>query len=429
MKIERIKIKNFRSYREETTIDFGNFTAFVGKNDAGKSTILEALDIFFNDSKGVVKLDKDDVNTQALRDGDTETVISVCFSGLPEQIIIDASAYTTLADEYMLNTEGMLEVVKKYKNGGKVYVFIRARHPINQGCSDLLYKKNTELKKFISDDKIDCDNLKINSEMRKAIWKHYGSDLNLGDVEIDASKEDAKKIWEKLSGYMPVYSLFKSDRENNDDDDEVQDPMKEAVKQILNDEKVKSALSEIAETVERRLKDVAGRTLEKLRDMDSAAAESLKPVIPSADKLRWAEVFKGVSISGDEDIPIKKRGSGVKRLVLLSFFRAEAERTAEEGGSNGIIYAIEEPETSQHPNNQRILINALKRLADKENVQVIITTHNTFIVKELDISTVRLICEAEEGKSILEAEPPVLQRSSLNEVNYIAYGEASNPSS
>lgn len=96
--------------------------------------------------------------------------------------------------------------------------------------------------------------------------------------------------------------------------------------------------------------------------MDSGIASTLNPVI-STDKLKWSDVFKHVSISGDEEIPINKRGSGVKRLVLLNFFRAEAERRAEETRHTGIIYAIEEPETSQHNNHQRMLITALKELS------------------------------------------------------------------
>ena len=44
MKLYSLTIKNFRSYREAVTVYFDNFTAFVGKNDIGKSTILEALD-------------------------------------------------------------------------------------------------------------------------------------------------------------------------------------------------------------------------------------------------------------------------------------------------------------------------------------------------------------------------------------------------
>ena len=43
MKISQVKITNFRGYKDETIIDFGELTAFVGRNDVGKSTVLEAL--------------------------------------------------------------------------------------------------------------------------------------------------------------------------------------------------------------------------------------------------------------------------------------------------------------------------------------------------------------------------------------------------
>ena len=46
MKLKTLRLKNFRGYYEETSIDFSHLTAFVGKNYMGKSSILEALDIF-----------------------------------------------------------------------------------------------------------------------------------------------------------------------------------------------------------------------------------------------------------------------------------------------------------------------------------------------------------------------------------------------
>ena len=46
--IQRVRIKNFRSIRDvELQCNF--FTILVGQNDAGKSNILRALDLFFND--------------------------------------------------------------------------------------------------------------------------------------------------------------------------------------------------------------------------------------------------------------------------------------------------------------------------------------------------------------------------------------------
>jgi hypothetical protein len=89
----------------------------------------------------------------------------------------------------------------------------------------------------------------------------------------------------------------------------------------------------------------------------------------------------------------------------------------------GIIYAIEEPETSQHSNNQRVLINALKKLAQANHTQVLLTTHSPIIVKELDFENLRLLYKNGNEKQILSVEPAVLQYPSLNEVNYVAYGE------
>lgn len=98
---------------------------------------------------------------------------------------------------------------------------------------------------------------------------------------------------------------------------------------------MQQTLASVAKVVETKLKEVSGRTLEKLREMDPAVANSLNPVIPTADKLKWVDVFKAVSISGDEDIPINKRGSGVKRLVLLNF----SGRRPSEGLRKAIIPA------------------------------------------------------------------------------------------
>jgi predicted ATP-dependent endonuclease of OLD family len=423
MKIKTIKIKNFRSYKDEVEIEFGNLTAFVGKNDIGKSTVLEALDIFFNEGKGVVKIDKDDVNKQSLAEGDTETVISVCFEELPDSIVIDSTNETTLQSEYLLNSSGQLEIVKRYSNGGKEKVFVSAHHPTGTNCNDLLLKKNTELQKIIRDNTITCSNQTINAVMRTAIWHHYNTDLQLANIEIDVTKGDTKSIWDKLQTYLPLYSLFQSDRKNSDGDSEVQDPLKEAVRQILNDASLKIKFDEIATEVKNKLQDVATRTLEKIQEMNPEIANSLNPIIPATESLKWTDVFKSVSITGDEDIPINKRGSGVKRLILLNFFRAEAERRKTEENIPSVIYAIEEPETSQHTQHQKKLIKAFLELSNTANTQVIITTHSAALVKELEFQHLRLVKSNDTTKTIENVLPNRLPYPSLNEVNFLAFSE------
>jgi predicted ATP-dependent endonuclease of OLD family len=84
MKLKSLRIRNFRSYNSEITIDIDNLTVFVGKNDIGKSTILEALDIFFNDKNAVIKLDENDFNKSNFKSGDDEIIIAATFTDLPD---------------------------------------------------------------------------------------------------------------------------------------------------------------------------------------------------------------------------------------------------------------------------------------------------------------------------------------------------------
>ena len=66
-------------------------TTFIGKNDVGKSTIFEALEIFFNNK--LVVADNDDFCVHSKSDVFT---ISCEFSNLPDQIVIDENVSTTL---------------------------------------------------------------------------------------------------------------------------------------------------------------------------------------------------------------------------------------------------------------------------------------------------------------------------------------------
>lgn len=391
MRLKEIKLKNFRSYKEEVAITIDDLTVFVGKNDIGKSTVLEALDIFFNEGKGAIKLDKDDINKTALQNGDSIIYITAIFTDLPTEFIIDETHQTTFRNEYLLNANGDLEIIKKYPNAGSAKVFIKANHPTHSECSDLLTKKNIDYKKIIRDNTIECENQSVNAIMRRAIWEHFSADLQLQEVEIEASKEDAKNIWEKIKNYLPIYTLFQSDRKNSDGDSEIQDPLKLAVKEILAEEEIKVKFEEISRKVTSRLQEVSYNTLQKLQEMNSEIASSLKPVIPDSNTLKWADVYKNVSIAGDGDIPINKRGSGVRRLILLNFFRAESERKLVENANRAIIYAIEEPETSQHTEHQKILIEAFKNLSVAAKTQVLLTTHSSNVVKGLEFSNLRLI--------------------------------------
>lgn len=426
MKIKSLTLSNFRGYKEETTIEFKNgLTTIIGKNDAGKSTILQALDIFFNDKSALVCLDEKDKNIFN-RKSDMPIRIIVEFIDLPNSIVIDSSYETSLKDEFLLTEKGTLKIIKESSDGKKITsTFIECYHPNDEKCKNLLLKKNKELKDIIDENNIECENKSINAIMRKAIWKKYNAIENREVQKLDVTKKDSdlKTICDKLVEYMPVYSLFQSDRKNDDNDEEVQNPLKVAVKVIMDDEAIKNKLNDVAKEVIKKLQEVSDNTFKKLKEMDEKIAQGLKAEIPESKELKWTDVFKKVTIFDNDGIPINKRGSGVKRLILLNFFRAQAESMIADNKSNGIIYAIEEPETSQHIENQRILIDAFRKMLENSNIQIIITTHSGYILKLMEYDELRLIVNNNNESKICDIKAGVLPYVSLNEINYTTFNE------
>ena len=381
MKLVRLRLKNFRCYKDEIPVDFVDLTAFIGRNDVGKSSVMDALDIFLND--GVP--DKNDATKGA--DGKNLTIICE-FNDLPKTAVIDEDFPTTFQAEHLLNAEGRLEIHKTYS--GHIAtpkctsLAAYALHPAAAGASDLLQLKNAELKKRAKDLGVDLAGVdqKINAQLREKIRASVG-DLKMQPMLIPLNDENAKKAWDGIRAYIPVFALFKSDRASTDQDPEAQDPLKAAVKEAL---KLKEAeLNAITAHVESEVKKIAAKTLEKLREMDSTLASQLNPQFAGP---KWDTLFKA-TITADDDIPINKRGSGVKRLILLNFFRAKAELQAKERSGGCVIYGIEEPETSQHPHNQRLLVTALLDLAAES--QIVVTTHTPMLARTLPDRCLRYI--------------------------------------
>lgn len=405
MFLREVILKNFRGYKNEHRIPIDQLTAFIGKNDAGKSSIFDALAVFFDHPLG--KIDASDICVHAGANG--ELRIGCVFSDFPDSITIDASSVTTLADEYLLNVDGALEIHKVYEFSDgtlkKPKVFAIANHPTANGFDGLLSKKNAELKKAGEAANIDAGvDKRSNAALRKAIWGS-ADDLKLGHSEIQLDKEDAKAIWEQLSKYLPEYALFRADRPSTDEDSEVQDPLKVAIKQAI--EEVQAELDAVKEKVKARTLDVANRTITKLADFDSTLSSQLNPNFKSDPK--WDGLFK-LSLTGDDEIPINKRGSGVRRLVLFSFFRAEAERLREEHKKRNIIYAVEEPETAQHPDNQRKVIEALQAIAETDGGQVMLTTHVPALASLLPINSIRYVCSHDlNGRDVCIADDDVIK--------------------
>lgn len=382
MKLVEVKLKNFRGYRNETSLSFEDLTVIIGRNDAGKSSILDALDIFFNNAK----IEEDDASAE----GDPEDVRITCvFSELPPQIVLDEQHPTTLQAEYLVRNDGKLEICRIYDCDAakpkNTKTFARANHPTTAGCTDLLALKIAALKTRATQRNVNLQdvNQTIKTELRRAVWSQTQG-LELGLTDVDLTSEAGASAWEQIQLHMPVYALFKSDRTSTDQDDEAQDPMKAAIKETVK--RHEADLAAVIAQVRSELEAVAAKTVDKIREMSPALAQSLHPEVTTKN---WDSLFS-VSLDGSDGVSINKRGSGTRRLVLLNFFRAQAEDTSK-GKGTGVIYAIEEPETSQHPNHQLMLLDAFNEIVSHGNAQVIVTTHTPTLARKVERKSLRLI--------------------------------------
>jgi len=394
MRLELVKLKNFRGYKEETLISIGNLTAFIGRNDAGKSSVLEALEIFFNNS--TVSCERDDLNKNS---DDTNIEITCTFVNFPTELIIDAAAPTSLLNEHLLNRAGKLEIKKVFTATAakpKEKIYIICNHPTIQNGNDLLTLKRTELRQRANTLGIPQTNYNgsLNTSIRQAIWQSF-PDLQLQEVELLVDKEDTKKVYESLDRYLPIYALFQSDRQSKDDDKEILDPMKIAIQQALSE--LDENLEQIKAQVRNKAIDTANRTLAKLQEMSPELANELTPDFKTEPK--FDSLFK-LTIKSEDEIPINKRGSGVRRLILLNFFRAEAERRRRENVDRNVIFAFEEPETSQHPDYQEMLINSFIELSNSNSTQIILTTHNPALAGLLPLESLRFVENIDSSRTI-----------------------------
>jgi len=382
MILKTVILKNFRGYNGEHRIDISSgITALIGKNDAGKSTILEVLDIFYGESKPELT----DLNIYAK---EREMAFGVVFADLPKTVSVDTSATTSLEDEFLVNKDGDFEVVVKYpctaNTVGKPEQNIRCQHPTSDKYADLLTLKLAELKARGKELGVKAEDERVNNLWRKAIWAQ-SPDLAIKEVDLKIDEFDtkAKAVYTNIQALFPQFFLFRVDRQTSDGDAEAKDPMQLAVKEAQKE--FQSDIQTLIEKIQERVNEVATRALEKLKEMDATLAASLTPELKKAPT--WSFDYR---INDDRGVSLNKRGSGTRRLVLLNFFRAEAERKSQQG-SGSIIYAIEEPETSQHPNNQKMIIESLLELSADPTRQVIITSHSPQLVEDLPHESIRFI--------------------------------------
>jgi len=139
------------------------------------------------------------------------------------------------------------------------------------------------------------------------------------------------------------------------------------------------------EKIIENIKDLIEKTNKNLESFTGSDTHKLK--IDPKDELDPSVIIQALinKITGVEDGQernLEVLGQGTQRIIVTSILKAYVDILIERGNYTGklILILFEEPEIYLHPKLKRTLNVTLEKIAEQDNHQVIITTHDPYFV-------------------------------------------------
>ncbi len=374
MKLKKVTIQNYRGIKEEKTIYFDSFNCIVGQNDAGKSTILKALDCFLNEKKP----SPTDLNVNA-----TTNIITIeLFLDFEnKQLTLNEEILTSLEQEEITNEDNLVVIKKQWtvnENIGNPKNLIKRK--IYDNDFDFLTKTETQLIAKCREHNIatnrangeDFNNVEKRLKLREyASQNHFTFSYDFEDIPTSGTSK-IKLFFDSIKKNLPKYQYFKADTSLEESDSIIQKFFKDIALEIINTE---IDTDELETTIKTSLGNVLDRISTKINQVVNAS----ESVTPKVD-FDWSKLISTTFMTNSlgNSLPLSARGDGFRRITMMSYFEYLAE-TNRSVNSQHIIFSFEEPETFLHPSAQQNLFEKLLSLTENQ-YQVILSTHSPTIV-------------------------------------------------
>lgn len=332
MKLRAIQIHNFRSVLD-ADIEAHDYMLLVGANNAGKSTILNALRAFYDDAKWTAE---DFPKAGAT---DNESWVQLKFH-------LDDDEWAGLADEYKEDaTDQSLSVRRYFRSDDKARV----------------QKDQSNIFGFTK------------GQLNDALF--YGA-KNVGTAKVGqvlyvpALTTPAEQT--KMSGPSPLRNmlnfLLKKVVSKSDAYKEITTAFEKLNVEARKDDGFLSEISTPLNTA------IASWSIKIDLSVNSVAPEDI-----SKSLVKFAFVDSSL---GDVGFDLERYGHGFQRSVIYELirlaptFKDEKKADKKEFNPSFNLVLFEEPEAFLHPSQQESMAFHLRRLGAEEGQQVIITTHS-----------------------------------------------------
>jgi len=389
MKIHSVLIENFRPFKKLEEMRTGSLATIVGKNDVGKSNILKALQVFFDDKP---KIDENDVHSGS--DRGANIIIEVAFNSLPEKVELEAGVETTLQEEMLVDEEGHLRIRKVYprENLTKFDIVLVIKDFNDNRFRGLAALKEKELNERCNSIGIDVtkSGRGITNRGKREALREKARELGIQNENMDLKLSIKDDLWKTISALLPEFVLFEVDTRLGVDEASFQSQFKPVIKSAVEQSQVVEAREVLTKEVGDALQVEMNKIFKQLKKHTDVFVELRARPQFSLDKSVSFEIF-GKDQHGVEN-SLERRGSGMRRLLMVAFFKYLTER--EQNGTRKYVFAVEEPENCLHPGLQRDLVSSFRKLAD-EGYQTIITSHSPVFAGASPIDDLALITRNE----------------------------------
>ncbi len=383
MPLAEIRVTGFRAFKDSGIVRIGSVTPFVGRNDAGKSGLLNAIRIFYNPPKRS-GLDISDIHAKN-PNGIAEIELAFDPKKLSSQEIkIDAKNNIHLIRDHLVDGKGLLRlriaISTKAIERFEIYIQDVEHHDM----FPLVMKNHDELMELLKECNLPATKAgkETNQEKRNNI-REAAEENGVGFKE---DWVDATSIATKLRDLLPNFIFFTDTANYGIGETPVQNQFKGIVDKAL---KAHPNAQEIENEIRTTIQTEFDKVLERL----SLLTDSVTSLEAKA-RVNWKKAVDGIALSwGDPagvSIPFEMRGAGVRRLFMVAYFQYEVATSIHEENGEKYIFAVEEPEVHLHPGAQRDLDIALRDLAELGH-SVLFTTHSPVFASTAPIRDIALV--------------------------------------
>jgi predicted ATP-dependent endonuclease of OLD family len=386
MKLRKVAYKNYRGIQDRVEVDYGDTNIFVGRNDAGKSTLLRGLDLFLNNTEALPDI------ANAFSDLDT-CIIELAFEGPLPPVTIDEAIPTSFESELLLDENNQLRIKKEWdttKSQIKPVTYIRRK---TFGGDDFLLETENQLIARCRANEIEtkkANGQEFNNPEKRAklreLFLEAGKEVTFVWEKLPAvGSTRAKQIHDQVKSVLPSFEYFRADTALSEAEASIQRHFRSIASKAMIEAGIGDVEAKVREVLDRVLGEISTKINQVLPDSDK---------VGSLVSFDWSKgVSTGFKSVNDQAVvlPLTFRGDGFRRITMMSYFEYLAEEKAEV--DQKMIFGFEEPETFLHPKAQEQLHEKLLSL-EQSGYQVVVTTHSPIIVGASDTSTISHITSA-----------------------------------